>query len=75
MTGVQTCALPISLGRCAFETKLGAPVDRRVLREICLTRIPVFLVKRAFDAKRLQLGARKTLKDKGMVLKDRTGPV
>lgn len=64
-----------TLGRCAFETKIGAPVDRRVLREVCMSRIPVFLVKRVFDMKRLQLGARKTLKDKGMVLKDRTDPV
>lgn len=52
--------------RKCFEIRNGAPLDRRVLRETAVSKVPAFMAQYIFTQKRQTLSARKTLKDKGL---------
>ena len=58
-------------GRCFLTIRGSDAIDYRVLRETAQSNMPKSTVQYVFGAKRKQLSARKTLKDKGLVLNDR----
>lgn len=60
-----------SHGRYVITLRGSDPVDYRVFSSIAASRIPPMLVQYEFAAKRRSLQARKTLKDKGLNLKDK----
>ncbi|GEM_PF-528460 len=62
-----------ALSKYRLDIKNGAPLDKRVLKETCLSSVPSFLVKAVFSQKRTSLSMRKDLKDKGLIMADRDG--
>lgn len=62
----HTQARKLAKSRKCFEIRNGAPLDRRVLCETALSKVPAFMAQYIFTQKRQTLSARKTLKDKGL---------
>ena len=64
----HTQARKLAKSRKCFEIRNGAPLDRRVLQQTALSKVPAFMAQYIFTQKRQTLSARKTLKDKGLNL-------
>lgn len=50
-----------------FVIKSGAPLENNILRELASSKIPSFLMQYVFSQKRQTSGAKKALKDKGLM--------
>ena len=64
----HTQARKLAKSKKCFEIRNGAPLDRRVLQQTALSKVPAFMAQYIFTQKRQTLSARKTLKDKGLNL-------
>lgn len=64
----HTQARKLAKSRKCIEIRNGAPLDRRVLQQTALSKVPAFMAQYVFTQKRQTLSARKTLKDKGLNL-------
>ena len=64
----HTQARKLAKSRKCIEIRNGAPLDRRVLQQTALSKVPAFMAQYVFAQKRQTLSARKTLKDKGLNL-------
>ncbi len=62
----HTQARRIAKSKNCIEIRNGKPLDIRTLRETVLSKAPSFLIQYVFSQKRQALGAKKTLKDKGL---------
>lgn len=62
----HTQARNLAKSKKCLEIRNGTPLDRRVLRETAVSKVPAFMAQYIFAQKRQTLSARKTLKDKGL---------